>query len=184
MTYEELRKANEAIKLVDIKGKMYAPVSERVKAFRIAYPTGWIRTDVLSNEDGVCVIKATVGVGDITLGTGTAYEREGGTYINKTSYIENCETSAVGRALGFAGFGIDTDIASAEELTNAELNNMANDKIDQVAVFALRARCKAAGVREEDLCQLYKVKRLEDLTNKKHENINEHWDKIAMRREA
>ena len=54
------------------------------------------------------------------LGTGTAYEKEGSSFINKTSYIENCETSAVGRALGFAGFGIDTSIASAEEVMNAQ----------------------------------------------------------------
>ena len=56
------------------------------------------------------------------LGSGTAYEKEDSTFINTTSYIENCETSAVGRALGFAGFGIDVSIASAEEVGNAILN--------------------------------------------------------------
>ena len=51
-----------------------------------------------------------------------AYEKEGSTFINKTSYIENCETSAWGRALGNLGIGIDTSIASAEEVQNAVLN--------------------------------------------------------------
>ena len=54
--------------------------------------------------------------------TGYAYEKEGSTFINKTSFIENAETSAVGRALGFLGIGIDAAIASADEVQNAQLN--------------------------------------------------------------
>ena len=61
------------------------------------------------------------------LGTGTAQEKETSSFINKTSFIENCETSAVGRALGMCGFGIDTSIASAEEVQNA-INNQ--DKVE------------------------------------------------------
>lgn len=126
MTYEDIRKANESIKTTDIKGKEYAEVPQRVKAFRMLYPLGFIRTEMLSNEGEpgkrVCVFRACVGVGEITLGTGTAYESEASSFINKTSYIENCETSAVGRALGFAGLGIDTSIASYEEVQNAIQN--------------------------------------------------------------
>lgn len=120
-TYEELVKANALIKTIDVKGKEYADVAQRVKAFRSLYPNGSISTEILSLEDGVCVMKATCAdeAGNI-LGTGLAYEKEGSSYINKTSYIENCETSAVGRALGFAGIGIDTSIASAEEVLNAQ----------------------------------------------------------------
>ena len=62
---------------------------------------------IIKNPDGVI------------LATGLAYEKEGSTFINKTSYIENCETSAWGRALGNLGIGIDTSIASAEEVGNA-----------------------------------------------------------------
>lgn len=120
-TYEELVKANALIKTTDVKGKEYAEVPQRVKAFRSLYPGGSISTEILSLEGGICVMKATCADenGSI-LGTGTAYEKEGSSFINKTSYIENCETSAVGRALGFAGFGIDTSIASAEEVMNAQ----------------------------------------------------------------
>lgn len=135
MTFEDLQKANETIKTLDVKGKEYAEVNQRIKAFRMLYPEGCIITEMLSNENGVCVFKASVysswGMEDYPdrisyerrlLGTGTAYEKEGSTFINKTSYIENCETSAVGRALAMCGIGIDTSIASAEEVQNA-INN-------------------------------------------------------------
>ncbi len=126
MTYERLQEVNATIKTTDIKGKAYAEVNQRIRAFRMLYPDGFIQTDLLSNENGICVFQATVGyVADgnrMILGTGTAYEKEDSTFINKTSYIENCETSAVGRALGMAGIGIDTAVASAEEVQNA-INN-------------------------------------------------------------
>lgn len=127
--YKDIQAVNAEIKSVSIKGKQYAEVPQRINAFRKLYPQGFIKTEVIRlDEDiksGVCVIKATVGYGDTVLGTGTAYEKADGSFINKTSYIENCETSAVGRALGMAGFGIDTSVASAEELQNAIKNQKA-----------------------------------------------------------
>ena len=134
MKYLDLAIANETIKTTDIKGKDYAEVNQRIKAFRMVYPTGFIKTDLIGNQDGVCIFEAKVGYyndavyenkqfkEEIVLATGTAYEKENSTFINKTSYIENCETSAVGRALGMAGFGIDVSVASAEEVQNA-INN-------------------------------------------------------------
>ena len=123
MKYLDLAIANETIKTTDIKGKEYAEVNQRIKAFRMVYPQGTIDTEMLSNENGVCIFKASVYDDEYNLlATGTAYEKENSTFINKTSYIENCETSAVGRALGMAGFGIDVSVASAEEVTNA-INN-------------------------------------------------------------
>lgn len=123
MIYEEIRKANETITTTDIKGKEYAEVNQRIKAFRMVEPNGSILTEILSNSNGVVVFKASVlnGDGNI-LATGHAYEKEDSSFINKTSYIENCETSAVGRALGLCGFGIDTSIASYEEVKNAVIN--------------------------------------------------------------
>lgn len=143
ITFEDIQKANESIITTDIKGKDYAEVNQRIKAFRMVYPTGYIITNMEKNENGICVFKAQVGyykehntIADdekgkkyqdtynekIVLATGTAYEKENSTFINKTSYIENCETSAVGRALGMCGFGINTSVASAEEVLNA-INN-------------------------------------------------------------
>ena len=111
--FEDLQRANQQITTTNIKGKEYAEVNQRIKAFRMVYPEGTIYTEMISNEDGVCVFKAKVyangnEVINSLLGTGHAYEKESSSFINKTSYIENCETSAVGRALGMAGFGIDT----------------------------------------------------------------------------
>ena len=123
MTYDELRKANSTIKTTNIQNKEYAEVNQRIKAFRMLYPEGFITTHIESIENGVCIIRANVGKYEgermVVLATGTAYEKEGSTFINKTSYIENCETSAVGRALGMLGIGIDTSVASAEEVGNA-----------------------------------------------------------------
>lgn len=131
MKYLDLAIANEQIRTTDIKGKDYAEVNQRIKAFRMVYPQGTIETEILQQdnirfldeETNVVVIKATVKTEDgHILATGTAYEKENSTFINKTSYIENCETSAIGRALGIAGFGIDVSVASAEEVQNAIQN--------------------------------------------------------------
>ena len=185
-SFEQIKKANESIRTTDIKGKEYAEVNQRVKAFRMVCPSGCISTEMLSNEDGVCVFRAVVLDEDgRLLGTGTAYEKESSSFINKTSYIENCETSAVGRALGMAGFGIDTSIGSADEVANAihqqeeiKTEEIGKMKISAVKVQALEARCQTDGVSVEKLCELYKVKTLAELTEKKYANINEHWEKI------
>lgn len=146
ITFEELKKANDSIKTTDIKGKEYAEVNQRIKAFRMIYPTGTIETNLVSNENGICIFKAMVGFFDgenlIVLGTGTAYEKEGSSFINKTSYIENCETSAVGRALGMAGFGIDTSVASFEEVANAIQQQEGDKTIDNTKIIALETSIK------------------------------------------
>ncbi len=135
ITYEQIQKANEGLTGIDFKGKNYVMVDQRVKAFRMLFPEGFIRTHMVSIEDGVCVMKAEVGCyidnchSELILSTGWAYEKESSSYINKTSYLENCETSAVGRALGFLGLGIEGGaICSAEELANAINNQKKTEK--------------------------------------------------------
>ena len=130
MTFAELQNANKSIKTTNIKGKDYAEVNQRIKVFRMLYPEGFIRTELISLQDGMVIFKAEVGVKETNsltatgeyeqvMATGHAYEKESSSQINRTSFIENCETSAVGRALGMLGIGIDTSIASAEEVANA-----------------------------------------------------------------
>ena len=152
ITFEDIQKANETIKTTEIKGKDYAEVNQRIKAFRMVYPSGCIKTEMVSNENGVCIFKASVYTHMIIedsqlLGTGTAYEKENSTFINKTSYIENCETSAVGRALGMCGFGIDTSVASAEEVQNAIANQDTKDNADYKTLLA--DKLKEQGILEE-----------------------------------
>ena len=117
MKYEDIEKVNKEITTVDIKGKPYAEVHKRITAFRKLQPNGSIQTEIISNLNGVVVMKATIINEDgKVLGIGHSYETENVGFINKTSYIENCETSAIGRALGMCGFGIDTSLASYEEV--------------------------------------------------------------------
>lgn len=128
ITFEQIQKANEGLTTVDIKGKDYVQVAQRVKAFRMLFPEGFIKTDIVSMADGVCVMRASAGYyteagKEVVLGTGTALEREESSFINRTSHAENAETSAIGRCLGFLGLGIDAGgICSAEELVNAVRN--------------------------------------------------------------
>ena len=112
--------ANIKLNTINIKGKEYVPVNERIKAFRQLIPDGMIGTEIVSINDGVCIVKATItdSEGKI-LATGHACEKQSDGYINKTSFIENCETSAVGRALGLLGIGIDVSVASSDEVSKA-----------------------------------------------------------------
>ena len=123
MNYQDIVNVNAEIKTINLKGKEYAEVSERVTAFRKLYPTGFIMTEIIVHDGTTVTMKATVGYrenGDPRiLGTGIAQEVKGKCMVNSTSYIENCETSAVGRALGFLGLGIGAGICSAEEFSSA-----------------------------------------------------------------
>lgn len=162
--YEDIKKANEAIKTTDIKGKEYAEVNQRIKAFRMVYPTGYIMTRFFGLQDGICTMIAEVGYyaedgSKVALGTGTAQEKEGSTFINKTSYIENAETSAVGRALGMAGFGIDVSIASAEEVQNA----IANQEKEEKKATPKQVEYLASKYKGDDLEKLLKANNLEKL---------------------
>ena len=100
----------------------------------------------------------------VLLAKGTAQEKENSSFINKTSFIENCETSAVGRALGMLGIGIDTSVASYEEVANAIENQ--NKKLTENEVKALTLLAAKKGVTAEKLCKRYKVNELTELTEK------------------
>ena len=175
-TFEQLQKANESIKTVNIKGKEYAEVNQRIKAFRMVYPEGSIYTDMISNENGVCIFRATVHASgeqytDNLLGTGHAYEKESSTFINKTSYIENCETSAVGRALGMAGFGIDTSVASAEEVETAIANQDDGKKITATKAKTLEKMIVSHNVNVADVLKYYGHDELKEFTEKEFATV-------------
>lgn len=103
----------------------YVEVKDRVRIFYQRYPDGRIITKLKKWEDGVVMVKAYVykNVEDqkegCPLSTGHAYEEEDVGYVNKTSVLENCETSAVGRALANAGISVDKAVASKDEVLNA-----------------------------------------------------------------
>lgn len=147
MNYIDLIEANNLIQKIDFKGKKYGEVTERIKAFRYVYPQGTIETELLSNDGEIgkrtCIFRAKVyNEQGYLLGSGTAYEQEGNSYINKTSYIENCETSAVGRALSMAGFSIGTTVMSYEEISNADLQQELLQPITEVNLKVLQGLIK------------------------------------------
>ena len=113
---------NASLPTIDIKGKQYVTVDSRVDAFWQLYPNGAIVTELVSDDGSRCVMKASVYSTfdeQKPIATGHAFEVQSSSYINKTSYLENCETSAVGRALGFLGIGSNGSIASADEVSAA-----------------------------------------------------------------
>ena len=104
--------------VVKIHGKEYKTVALRVNEFREEHQSFGIDTDVVCNAELV-VIKATITNPEgRVIATGYAEEMRGSTQINKTSALENCETSAIGRALACFGFAGE-EYASANEVTGA-----------------------------------------------------------------
>ena len=129
--------SNAKIKTTNIKGKQYAEVHERIKHFRGEpnYASLGISTEVLEwdkNKEEI-IIRASIydtssDIGGI-LASGIAHERrdDKNSFVNKTSYVENAETSAIGRALACMGIGIEDAYASAFEVANAVAQQNAND---------------------------------------------------------
>lgn len=107
----------------NIKGKEYVLVNDRIKAFRENFPQYSLTSEIVELTDKrVVMVAKIINPDGIIVATGHAYEDANGSFINKTSYIENCETSAWGRALANLGVGIDGSMCSADELANALIN--------------------------------------------------------------
>lgn len=105
--------------IVNIHGKQYQTVAYRVGKFREANPTFTLTTEIIHRDAEMVVMKATIldDKGRI-IATGHSEERRGASTINKTSALENAETSAIGRALATFGLG-GTEFATADEVANA-----------------------------------------------------------------
>ena len=129
----------QKLKTIKIKGKDYVEVNERLKYFRNNYPGFTLTSEVIEKTpDSILILTTIRNDSGVAVSTGLAEEIKGSTFINKTSYVENCETSSWGRALGNLGIGLDTSVASAEEVQNAIANQLPplkfnSDKYKQVA---------------------------------------------------
>lgn len=114
-------------KAINIKGKQYVLIADRVIYFNEAYPEGSIVPEILSAPDAqLVVMKATVSPDQKRFFVGHSQAKWGDGYINKTSALENAETSAVGRALAFMGIGVLDSIASVDEINKANNTAAAN----------------------------------------------------------
>tara|TARA_R110002167_G_scaffold89273_4_gene240851 strand:- start:7898 stop:8491 length:594 start_codon:yes stop_codon:yes gene_type:complete len=114
--------SNYKFKTTNIRGKQYVEVNERIKFFRQEeeYKNWTISTEFTVMDSDQCVCRAIIAdPSQRIISSGHAHETQGSSNINKTSYVENCETSAIGRALAMMGIGIDTSIASANEVNEA-----------------------------------------------------------------
>ena len=122
---------------VKIHGKEYKTVAERVHEFREDHPDWAIETEVLFHDDKRVVTKTTVskGTGGV-ISTGLAEENRAASHIHKTSALEVCETSSVGRALAFIhGKYMGSEIASANEVENAiKQQNTDNETTEYLTV--------------------------------------------------
>lgn len=109
------------MKTINIQGKSYVEVHERVKFFRENFKDHSLTTEVIEKTENSIMMQAIVKNKDgLVIATGTAEEIKDSSKVNKTSHVENCETSAWGRALANLGIGLDTAIASAEEMSSVK----------------------------------------------------------------
>lgn len=172
MTYSErLAEVNKRIGTTSIKGKEYAEVNQRVLAFWELFPTGRIINKLVSDDGERCYFECCVyadGEDERPVATGHAFEEKKG-MINSTSYIENCETSAVGRALGMLGIGATNALASAEEVKNAVAQQETSQPAKEDYMQNVRAWYKAFEPlfesREEALGNLLKHTGLKSMSN-------------------
>lgn len=105
--------------VVNIHGKQYLTVARRTSDFRERHPDYGIHTEILSIDDATVVCRAVItDEAGRQISSGIAEESRTSSRINQTSAVENCETSAVGRALAFFGMA-GTEIASADEVAGA-----------------------------------------------------------------
>lgn len=143
------------LKTIDIKGKDYVTVDTRLIELRENHPDAQLLSEMVSNEGGVCIFKSSLLINGAVVATGHAYEKEGSSFINKTSYIENCETSSWGRCLSNYGIGLQSGVASYEEVANAkaqqtQVNAAERKKVEGPAAEYLAEIAEAIGESDED----------------------------------
>lgn len=137
--------------VVKIHGKEYLTVARRISDFRNEHPAYGIHTEILSIDTDTVVCRATItDEGGRQVSSGIAEEHRRASKINQTSATENCETSAVGRALAFFGLA-GTEIASADEVAGAiSQQNSGGEEYDFLVTHANAVR--------ENLEEIYQIK--------------------------
>ena len=158
------------MKKINIKGKEYITVNERLIYFRTKdeFKGYGIKEDIVSIDDTEGIFKVTIyDSNGEPIVSAHAQEYRDSSYINKTSFVENGFTSALGRALGYLGIGIDTSIASANEVQNAVTNQKSDDR-EWLNESQLNATLKGTKDQAEKVLISYKMKKVyrEQIVNK------------------
>jgi len=133
----------------------YETVASRILRFREAHPDWTIKTEIIDCTDEVVRLRATIGYISesgvmVALSTGHAEEYRATEGINATSALENCETSAIGRALSFVGFGSPDSVASAEEILSAKRKEEIIEKAKPGALIVLQEAAKKGSASLQD----------------------------------
>lgn len=160
------------MKSIQIKGKEYIPVNERVKEFRANYSAFTVLSEIVSlDENSVVMVARVYDPNGKVVANGYAQEDRNVSNINKTSYVENCETSAVGRALGMFGIGIDASMASADEVANAiERQEALKQKVNKNNISALKMLAETKGSDIDKILDFYALPQIEDMTMEQWQN--------------
>ena len=180
--YEDIERVNGEIKRIIIHKNEYATVASRVQAFRKLYPNGRLGVSIKYEEpvktydkDGTLIREQRVVLCEASvyddsgnfLANNYAEEVEGSSQINNGSFIENACTSAVGRALALCGIGSTDDVASAEEVINAQ----GFETISKEKAQVLRDMIKDKKADEKYICNFHGVKNLEQMTVKQYTDV-------------
>ena len=142
--------------VVNIHGKLYKTVAKRIDEFRNDHKDNLsVLTELVESNDNIVIMKATITDKDgRAIATGYAEEKRNATMINKTSALENCETSAIGRALANFGYG-GGEYASADEVANAisqqaEAKPAKPNKPTEAQLNYIKSLAKNAGKSDEE----------------------------------
>ena len=157
---------------VKIHGKEYKTVALRIQEFREKHPDFTIQTELVEANDMLVVMKATISMGPQVIATGYAEEVRTASKINRTSALENAETSAVGRALAFFGLG-GSEIASADEVANAisqQNSQDSNEEMERLVAHNEAWRNNSGSI--------YFIKEYINMDEPKWENVAEAWAEI------
>ena len=140
------------LKTINIKGKKYVEVNERLKYFRSNYPNHSLVSEITHIDSEMVVIKSDIlDPEGNRLATGHAHEEKSASFINKTSYVENCETSSWGRCLANFGIGIDESVASANEVDIAIKKQNMKSTAKKMTIEVYQAMMKSIKDGNKDL---------------------------------
>jgi len=139
----------ETVPITNDRGQVrnYETVPSRLRRFREANPAWTINTSIIHIDDECVRMRVEIGWIDDSdhfhlTASAHAEEYRNASEINATSALENCETSALGRALAFVGFGSADSIASAEEVIGAKAASSAFAETKPGALILLQNAAK------------------------------------------
>ena len=162
---------------VNIKGKQYSTVAERHRFLLKYFPETRIDEQIFFQDEKRVITKTTLYIGETPYATGHAEEKRDSSFINKTSALENCLSSSLGRCL--AAFGLHgSEFASAEELANAlkqQSNGQANDLPIEKTTTVTRLNALYSDWKTKNDLIEGRFKKQEETINKKGGTYGTNW---------